>query len=163
MGYFKGGFFVERELFYSNAFKALNRSGLKILLYVLDSRVRENKAQAKTKKGTTRKPRFVNLDNLYIPYSVAVEKTGLTRPSVTAGIDEVLAKGFLELKYHGGAAKHDMSIYSWNDSWMFWQPGVTFFKRPTRPRRGFQDGAWRKRHRAEVIELNAKSPMHGNT
>lgn len=144
MAVIRGGFFVERELFLSEAFKALKLSGVRILLYVLDSRIQESKKQAKTKKGTSRKPRFVNLDKLYIPYDIVHEKTGLSLRAISAGIDDILAKGFIEIKYHGGATKHDMSIYSWRDNWLFWTKGAEFFKRPTRSKRGYQDPARRR-------------------
>lgn len=158
-----GGFFMRRELYLSSAFKTLKLSGMRILLYVLDSRIQEKKKYAKTKKGNPRKPVFINLDDLRIPYDIVQEKTGLSRKSVTTGIDDVLAKGFLELKYHGGVAKHDMSIYKWVDSWMFWKPGVEFTKRPKRPRRGFQDGTWRKRKKPQIIKLKERMIGNGNT
>lgn len=148
-----GGFFVERDLFLSEAFKALKLSGVRVLLYVLDSRIFESKKQAKTKKGSLRKREAINLDDLRIPYDIVKKKTGLAMSSITVGIDDLLAKGFLELKYHGGTAKHDLSLYLWKDSWRFWKPGVVFTKRPKRSRRGFQDGVWKKRKVAEVIKL----------
>lgn len=154
---------MERELFYSEAFKALKLSGIRTLLYVLDSRIFESKKQAKTKKGVSRKQRAINLNDLRLPYDIVQKKTGLSRASVTAGIDDLLAKGFLELKYHGGTAKHDMSIFSWKDSWMFWKPDVVFTKRPHRPRKGFQDGSWKKNKNAKVIEIKEKRLEYGNT
>lgn len=139
-----GGIYFKRELYLSDAFKALTLSGVRVLIFVLDSRIKEKEAQAKTKKGVKRKPKFINLNDLRIPYDIVREKTGLSTKSITAGIDDILAKGFVELSYHGGTAKHDMSIYAWKENWMLWKSGVVFTKRPKRPRRGFQDGNWRQ-------------------
>ena len=63
-----GGFYWERELYQSDAFLSLGKNSIKVLIALLDSRQREKPSEAKTRKGKKRKPKFVNLDCLEIPY-----------------------------------------------------------------------------------------------
>jgi hypothetical protein len=134
-----GGFYWERKLYQSEAFLSLNKNSMKVVIHLLDTRKREAPRNAKDKKGNKRKPRFINLDHLEIPYG-ALEKTyKINRSSIPAAIDELLAKGFIEIVHRGGAYKHDKSIYAWSDNYLMWSPGMKpFSKRPKLEKHGYQ-------------------------
>ena len=94
----KGGTFIERELYQSEAFMSLRRTfSPKLLLLFLDKRMREPKRDAKDRKGNIRKPKFINLDNINMPYSELEKKYGVSRQTITRAIDELLEKGFIEI------------------------------------------------------------------
>ncbi len=135
----KGGIFIERELYQSEAFLSLNKNAIKILLALLNNRKREPQREAKDKKGRKRKPRFINLDCLEIPYGTLEKVYKINRSSIPNAIDELLAKGFIKISYHGGACKHDKSKYEWSDNYLFWTPHTAPFEiRPRRERHGYQ-------------------------
>ena len=137
--YKEGGFYWERELYQSEAFLSLNKNAIKVLIALLDNRMRESQSQAKDKKGNKRKPKFINLDRLKIPYGTLEKVYKINRSSIPKAIDELLAKGFIKISYHGGACKHDMSTYAWSDNYLFWKPYMPPFEtRPKRERHGYQ-------------------------
>ncbi len=137
--YKAGGFYWERELYQSDAFLSLNKNSIKILIALLDNRQRENNSQARTKKGNIRKPQFINLDRLEIPYGMLEKVYKIPRSSIPGAIDELLARGFVTISYHGGTYKHDKSKYAWSDNWGIWKPGTVFSKRPKDTiKRGYQ-------------------------
>lgn len=137
--YKKGGFFCERELYQSEAFLSLNKNAIKVLIALLDNRMRESQSQAKDKKGNKRKAKFINLDRLKIPYGTLEKVYKINRSSIPKAIDELLAKGFIKISYHGGACKHDMSTYAWSDNYLFWSLHTAPFEtRPKREKHGYQ-------------------------
>lgn len=148
--YKAGGFYWERELYQSDAFLSLSKNAMKILIALMDNRKQENNRQAKTKKGIKRKPKFVNLNSLEIPYGLLVKTYKMSRGTIPRAFDELLAKGFLKISYHGGCFKHDKNKYALSDNYLLWRPGTTPFEiRPKRERRGYQGrglGAIKKNH-----------------
>lgn len=135
----KGGIFIERELYQSDAFLSLGKNAYKVLFAILDNRKREPQGKATGKKGNKRKPRFINLDNLEIPYGTLEKVYKMNRSSIPAAIDELLAKGFIKISYHGGACKHDKSKYAWSENHLIWTPHTKPFEvRPKRERHGYQ-------------------------
>jgi len=134
-----GGIFIERALYQSDAFLSLGKNSVKVLIALLDNRKREAPRQAKDRKGNKRKPRFTNLSHLIIPYGVLEKVYKINRSSIPAAIDELLAKGFVRIRHHGGACQHDKNIYELTDEYLIWQPGVKpFSKRVKRERHGYQ-------------------------
>ncbi len=137
--YNAGGFYWERELYQSDAFLSLGKNSIKVLIALLDNRQRENSNQARTRKGNTRKPKFINLDRLEIPYGMLEKVYHVNRSSIPRAIDELLTKGFIKISYHGGCFKHDKNKYALSDNFLLWKPGVEPFEtRPKRERRGYQ-------------------------
>ena len=134
-----GGIYIERELYQSEAFLSLNKNAIKVLFALLDNRKKERERDAKTKKGNKRKPRFINLDSLIIPYGTLEKVYKISRSNIPGAIDELLAKGFIKIYYHGGACKHDKSVYAWSDNYLLWtKHSAPFEVRPKRERRGYQ-------------------------
>ncbi len=125
------GTFIERDLFESDAFLALKGVAPQLLIYLLGKRIISG-PNSKNKERICE-----NCDELTLTL-VELQKLGITQPRSTRGIDELLAKGFIEIKHHGGAYKRDKSIYALSTQWMFWKPGKIFFERPTIIKRGFQ-------------------------
>lgn len=137
--YKPGGFYWKRELYQSDAFLSLNKNAMKVLIALLDNRKREPQRQAKTKKGNKRKPDFINLNCLVIPYGTLEKVYKINRSSIPKAIDELLAKGFIKTSYRGGACKHDMSKYALSDNYLFWTPHTAPFEvRQKRERHGYQ-------------------------
>lgn len=135
----RGGFYWERELFQSDAFLSLGKNAMKVVIALLDNRQRESKAQARDKKGNQRKPKFINLNCLEIPYGTLEKVYKIPRSSIPAAIDELLAKGFMKISHHGGAWKHDKSQYAWSDNYLLWKPGAKPFEtRQKREKHGYQ-------------------------
>ena len=110
--YKAGGFYWERELYQSDAFLSLNKNAIKLLIALLDNRQRERPSEAKTRKGYKRKPKFVNLDCLEVPYGTLKKVYKVPERRIPDAIDELLAKGFIRITYRGGAMKHDKSKYA---------------------------------------------------
>ena len=135
----KGGIFIERELYQSDAFLSLGKNAIKVLFALLDNRQMEPQRKAKDKKGNKRKPKFINLNSLEIPYGTLEKVYKISRSNIPAAIDELLAKGFVKISYHGGAYKHDKSIYAWSDNYLLWTKHTAPFEvRPKREKHGYQ-------------------------
>jgi hypothetical protein len=135
-----GGIYIERELYQSEAFNSLGRVALRVLIAFLDKRMREKASEARDKKGNKRKPKFINLDNITLTYGELEKKYGVQSQSVTRAIDELLAKGFIEIRKPGGAYKHDKTIYALVDNWMLWKKGSEPFsvRKKDTVHRGYQ-------------------------
>lgn len=134
-----GGSYIERELYQSKAFMSLKAFSVKLLILFFDKRMRESRTQAKDKKGIKRVPKFINLDNIAMPYAEIEKKYGIKRQTITRAIDDLLAKGFIEIRHHGGCCQHDKTIYALVDNWMLWTPSTAPFSVRQRDiRRGYQ-------------------------
>jgi hypothetical protein len=134
----KGGIYFTRELYLSDAYLSLSKNGMKVLVAILDNRMRETQGKAKDKKGAKRKPKFINLDRLEIPYKTLEKKFKIPCGSIPRAIDDVLAKGFVTISHQGGAYKHDKNLYAWSDNYLFWKKGTVFAERKKDVKRGFQ-------------------------
>jgi len=149
-----GGTFLDREMYQSPAFMSLKTFSTKLIILLLDKRMRESESQAKTKKGNRRKPRFVNLDNIRMTYGELEKKYGVHPQTILRAFDELLEKGFIEVRYRGGKCTHDQNAYALIDKWMLWRPGAEPFSvREKDVRRGRQG----KRIGATAIQ---KTPIH---
>ena len=137
--YKSGGIYIERELYQSNAFLSLGKNSMKVLIALLDNRQQEPKGKAKDKKGNKRKPKFINLDRLEIPYGTLEKVYKISRSNIPSAFDELLAKGFIKISYHGGACKHDKSTYAWSNNYLLWTKDTAPFEvRMRRERHGYQ-------------------------
>jgi hypothetical protein len=129
------GTWVERDMFESSAFLSLKGFAPQLLIFFLSKRRIEMVGPKGKQKRTC-----VNCDNLCVTY-VELEKLGVSRPRITKGLDDLLAKGFLNQIHAGGAYRKDKSIYALSDKWRLWTPGAVFGKRVRDVvRRGYQGG-----------------------
>ena len=128
------GTWIEREMFESKAFLSLKGFAPQLLLLFLGKRDR----QLVLGKDGKEQHRFVNLDNLTMPYMTLEKTYHISRPRIVRGIDELLAKGFLKVRHPGGAYKQDKTIYALIDKWLIWHPGVVFSERKKDVHKGYQ-------------------------
>jgi hypothetical protein len=153
----KGGIFIERELYQSPAWMSLKRTfSPKLLLLFLDKRIRE--PQPKGRRGPAK---FINLNCIEMTYSELETKYGVSRQTITRALDELLEKGFIEIRHHGGTFRHEKTIYAIVDNWLFWKPGdPPCSTRKPESKRGYQGreiGASRKTSAQSVTPTHAQS------
>lgn len=139
------GTFIETKMFLSSAFVSLGQPkscefvatvSVQLLICFLGKR---QFANAKDKKGNKKKVR-VDENRFAFTYK---ELTGpplnLTQPRATRGLDELLAKGFIERVDPGGAYDRHKALYALVDDWQYWKPGDPPLRRREKDvKRGFQ-------------------------
>ena len=59
-----------------------------------------------------------NNGEIVFPYAEAENKFGITRPRFQRAIDQLVEKGFLDIKHAGGGMMKDISKYSISDRWL---------------------------------------------
>ena len=123
------GTFVERDCFESPAFIALSSVAPQMLIYILGKR---------DFKQTNKSRICVNANEIKLSY-IELKKLGITQPRATRGFDELLAKGFINLEYHGGGCQKDQSIYGLSNQYLLWKKGTVFSARPKVLKKGFQN------------------------
>ncbi len=131
-----GGIYFERKMFLSSAYQALNKVGRMFLLALLDARQTNPAFKKQVKKGF-RTDRFIDLDKIKMPYSKLIETFGIPIGSIPRGIDDCLAKGFIEIKHQGGSGEHDQTVYALIEDYLEWTKGKVFRQRQSE-KRGFQ-------------------------
>ena len=152
-----GGIYIERELYQSEAFLSLNKNAIKVLFALLDNR---NRGPKKDKKGINRRRPFINLDSLVIPYGTLEKVYKISRGNIPKAIDELLAKGFLKIAYHGGACKHDKSKYALSNNYLFWTKYTAPFEvRPQREKHGYQGRRLGATAKWKIIIAHEKVPL----
>ena len=133
-GYGKGSF-IKTDLIMSLAYLSLNPSAQYILILFLLKRNFKNVNYGKKKKQR----HCVNCDSLTMTYKeLEAEPFKFSRPRITRGIDDLLAKGFIEIKHLGGCYQQDKSVYGLVEDWRYWSSGMIIRKRNQDVRRGFQ-------------------------
>ena len=131
---FSQGTFIERRMFESRAFLALKGSAPQLLILFLAKRSFERVG----KKGN-QVLRCINSDSITFTYIEAEKRHGFTKQRFQRALDELLAKGFIEIKHQGGGYKQDKSLYALSVKWGFWNPGTVFECRAKDPvQRGFR-------------------------
>jgi hypothetical protein len=130
------GTYIHSEILESEAYLSLKGAAPQVLTLMLLKRQFE---KHKLKKGRVDSV-CVNGDSLTFTYIEAEKKYGITQPRLTRAIDELLAKGFITRRHHGGAYKQDKAIYGLSDKYLFWKPGVVIEVREKDPaQRGFRN------------------------
>jgi hypothetical protein len=124
MGTFKKGTWIENRMSESIAFLALQGSAPQLLILFLRKRSFDRVGKKHNKKYEC-----VNWDSISFTYVEAEKKYGFTKPRFMRGIDDLLAKGFIEIKHAGGAYKRDKTVYALSSKWTFWHPGTVFERR----------------------------------
>lgn len=117
------GTWVPRELFMSRAYWALSSTAKGMLLLFLSKRDMSKKHEVLNRKNITLT--YLELENLFGDDTFMKPK-GLSRGSITRGIKDLLAKGFIEIVRQGGAYQKDKTIYGLTEEWKHWAPGVVF-------------------------------------
>ena len=132
---FQPGTWIEREMFESKAYISLKGFAPQLLTLFLAKRYFEFQGRkGKQKRICT------NYDSINFTYIEANKKYGITQPRFTRAIDELLAKGFISIKHHGGTYKKDKTIFSLSEDWLLWRNNIVFEKRPEdKLQRGFRN------------------------
>lgn len=141
------GTWVEQELFESKAFLSLRGFAPQLLILLLSKRQRDYQKDGKGAKNYT----WINLDNITLTYKELTEKHGITIPRAIRAFDDLLAKGFIEIRHQGGAYQQDKNVYALITKWTFWRPGTVLNKRKPDAKRGFQG----QKKKAAVVKLVA--------
>jgi hypothetical protein len=127
------GTFIYRELFTSKAFLSLRGFAPQLLILFLSKRKRNVVKDKKGKKKTI----WID-DNINMTYIELEKKYGVSRPRIVRAIDALLAKGFIEIRHHGGVCQKDKTIYAMSEKYLLWSPGVVFEQRQYDLKRGYQ-------------------------
>ena len=126
-----GIFFPERMLL-SRAFWALGGRAQGGLLYFLRKRDMKPDGNGGYKCINARKicVTYKELQNLFNKgFNEPVQKfDGLSKKQVEKILDELLAKGFIEVVYRGGNAVGDRAVYGLSDDWKNWTKGTVVYK-----------------------------------
>lgn len=110
------GIYLEAELLNSEAFRSLSKWGLHVYLLFLARRVmvkekHKSKADART---------IANNGEIVFCYTTA-EKMGISRRNFRDALDELIAKGFLDINHQGaGGRSKDKSTYFVCNRWKKW-------------------------------------------
>lgn len=99
---------------YSKAFWALNGTAKGLLPLFLMKREMTKSHECKNEKNITLT--YLELENLH-------GDSGLSRSSISRGIADLMAKGFIEIVHPGGAYQKDKTVYGLCHEWEFWEPG----------------------------------------
>lgn len=124
----KGGIYLEGDLLQSEAFRSLSRWGLRVYLRFLQKRVivKENR------KGKATVHRIANNGEIIFPYREALA-LGIDERAFRNAIDELIAKGFLDIARHGkGGRSGESTLYFIDIRWRDY--GTERFRPPQKPR-----------------------------
>ncbi len=111
---------LHAKMGHSQAWLSLSNPGHKVITHVLFQLHWENISRDKSK------PNFVCINNksIQILYKNLSERPWcMHQKSITRGIDELLAKGFISIKEQGGSKKGHASIYSLSEAYLKWNKG----------------------------------------
>ena len=106
------------------------RSRLKNFNPISRKRQRESQKKAKDRKGKIRAAKFTNADRIKLTYLELKKKHHFAQQTIVRAIDELLAKGFIEIRHHGGTSQHDATQYAVPPlvmNWRTWHPGMKPF------------------------------------
>ncbi len=94
-----------------------------------------------------KKHNCVNCKNLTLTYkelenmfgqNPAGEPTGIARGSITRGIKDLMAKGFIEIIRQGGGYQKDKTIYGLTHDWKWWHPGAVIKEKQPGKKAGYE-------------------------
>jgi hypothetical protein len=143
-GYGKGTF-VETRMFLSKAWLSLGKPGTSIAVSSASTKIliafllKRRFVRSKHKKRG--KTMVRSDDNRFtMTYKELTSPPfSFTQPAVTRAIDELLAKGFINILHRGGAFEKDKTIFELVDDWQNWKPGdPPIRERAKDVKRGFQ-------------------------
>jgi len=126
---------LDKSMAYSEAYLSLGNPAMKILTYILFHQRWENVSRDKSK------PRWIctNTDDLKLLYTIFYSKPfNMQGKSITRGIDELLAKGFIKVMEQGGKNKGHASCFKIVENYLAWSKGdAPISKRRPYRKRGY--------------------------
>jgi hypothetical protein len=146
------GTFIESKIFRSKAFLSLGQKGTSPVVSTISPQLLIlffGKRDFRRPGGKGART-CVNCDHLTMTYAELENgPVKWSRQRITRAIDELLAKGFIEIVEQGGAYQQHKSVYALSDNWHRWEPRTVCSERPRDLRRGYQGkavgataGAW---------------------
>ena len=109
------GTWITREMIMSKAFTSLSGGSKQVLLMFL------------LKRDMTKQHVCSNCDSLTMTYleleNMHGEGDGMARGTITYSIEQLLARGFIQVVRQGGGYQQDKSVYGLTEDWRFWVPG----------------------------------------
>lgn len=123
---FSPGTFLERSMYQSPAWFALNGTEKSILLLFLDKR----SIHKQTKE-------CLNCESLILTYKEVSRLYEISCDRMRRAINGLLERGFIRIRHRGGLGEHSNTIYALCDNWQEWKPGLNFGQRPKRKKQGF--------------------------
>ena len=164
-GYGKGTF-VEASIFLSPAWFSLGQKGTSPKTSTVSAQVlmlflgKRQFATAKDKKGQKVKQR-TDENRFHLTYA-ELSSLGIAAGQATRAIDELLAKGFIEILHPGGAFEKDKAIYGLSDDFRSWRPGTPPIRTRQRDiRRGYQ-GAGKGAAKQKLHASTRDTHTHAN-
>lgn len=124
-----GPMYVDRKLIRSRAF--LELTGCAAQVYLL---FRARAQVVKTKGGPAKRSpwRIVNNGEIIFTYAEAEEDFGIRAKRFTRAIDQLVARGFLDIAHRGGGLEGDASCYALSERWRMY--GTVEFVPGERPK-----------------------------
>ena len=150
----------EKKLLRSSAFRSLSRWSFLVYFDFLRKRQMDQRKDAKRSDSWI----IRNNGEIVYPYSEA-EKKGIGRREFRNAIDELMAKGFLDIAHQGsGGRSGDMSRYSIDDRWKnYGKPSFSPAKKP-RVKDSRKGRGWSAYHakKKQVTKLTPKKVESSN-
>ena len=154
---FKPGTWIEREMAMSRAFLHLRGFAPQLLILFLSKRhIKRTTKECTNLSDLTMT--YAELENIHNRGFMghALPKDGISRPRIIRALDELLAKGFIEIVRRGGAYKQDKSVYGLTEGWRTWRPGSVIQARVNETRvRGYVNKQQIQMSRTETLPIHA--------
>ncbi|CCQ90389.1 hypothetical protein NITGR_280105 [Nitrospina gracilis 3/211] len=106
------GVFLEKPLIFSKAFNDLAGTASKVLIWFYYRRKMVNQGTPKREDWDV-----ANNGEIVFPYADAKKRFGLTAPRFQRALEDLVAKGFIDINHHGGGMVGDTSTYWISDRW----------------------------------------------
>jgi hypothetical protein len=117
------GIYLQPDLLASDAFRSLNRNGLRVLLRFMQKR-------QIPKKGS-QKGKIVNNGHIKFPYTEAVAM-GISKSAFTRSLDNLIEFGFVDITFSGKGMSKSQTQYAISTRWKRW--GKIDFQQAERPK-----------------------------
>ena len=141
--------YFDRDLLRSPVFRSLRVSSMLVYLDFLGKRKMQKANRKAGKSGWV----IINNGEIEYTYSEA-EAKGITRPRFMRALDELIAKGFIDVAHSGtGGVKGDKSLYAFSERWRKY--GTDEFVERSRPKDRRSGRGWAAYHERRRFE-NAK-------
>lgn len=152
---------LEQSLVKSDSWLSLGRSAI-IVYLIFRTKCRIDKLQGKPGK---RRRVIINNGEIVFTYAEALKKYGITTSRFRRAIDELLAKGFIDIAATGMGVYRVATFYAISERWRdYGAPGFKEFKRPkmniTNP--GFKQGnkIWQKARKKKSSDENVHGAVY---
>lgn len=127
-GKIKSGTWVTREMatskaywaLSSTAYWALSSTAKGLLLVFLLKRDMDKQHNVLNRRSIT--VTYLELENLF-GKRINGKPDGIPRSNIARAINDLLAKGFIEIIHRGGCYQKDKTVYGLTDDWQWWVPG----------------------------------------